>query len=313
MHETKHIPVLLQETLEALALHRGATVVDATFGGGGHAQRMLQAVGKEGRLIGIDRDPQAIARFQEHNEMVPNLTLVEGSFSDLTVILDRLGIEKVDAVLADLGFSSDQIEDAERGMAFSQEGPLDMRFDQSVGRTARELLATTSQEELQQILVEYGEEQDAKRITRGLVERRVEQPFETTSDLAEFLRTLLPRRTGKNIHPATKTFQALRIAVNQEKEHLLRFLESAVDALRPGGRLAVITFHSGEDRLVKRFFKERATACVCPREFPVCQCGHTPTLRNITSKPITPRADEVENNPRARSAKLRVAEKVSSS
>lgn len=312
MKETSHKPVLLEETLAGVKLTSGNVAVDATFGGGGHTLAMLEAVGESGLVIGIDRDQQALDRFQEHQGERANLRLVQGNYSELGSILARLHVERVDAIIADLGFSSDQIEDPARGLAFSKEGPLDMRFDQSSGVTAKEVLATATEAELRQMLSEYGEEPDAKKISHAIVLRRAEKAFETTGELAEFLKALLPRRARSDIHPATKTFQALRIAVNQEKEHLLRFLESTVDALKPGGRLAVITFHSGEDRVVKHFFKEASRDCICPKEFPICRCDHRATLALITGKPIVPSMSERETNPRARSAKLRIAEKVGS-
>ncbi len=336
MSKTKHIPVLLKETVEGLHLAKGMTVVDATLGGGGHTLAMLERVrparndsqakrcdsGRpEGRLIAFDTDQEAIDRFQDRLADVPyareafkegTLLMLRSNFADLEERLTAIGVSSVDAILADLGFSSDQIESDARGLSFQKDGPLDMRLDRSETLTADEIVNTYAPEELEKIFHDYGEEPESRRITKAIVAARTEKPIATTRALADLIESAYPkrRRFRMSIHPATKTFQALRIAVNREEERLERFLPAAMRMLRSGGRLAVITFHSGEDRAVKRFFQEEARGCVCPPEFPVCRCGQSPRLKIITKRPIIPTKKEIEDNPRARSAKLRVAEKI---
>lgn len=310
MNNTRHIPVLLQETLNGLQVQPGSVVIDATFGGGGHSQALLEVVGPSGKVIGIDRDPSALDRYQQTFKTPGNLQLVHANYSDLKQVVTDLGIEKVDAILADLGFSSDQIESPERGLSFLHEGPLDMRLDQSQGETAADMVNTMDVSNLARIFRMYGDEAQALKIAKAIVRTRTEKPMVTTKDLAELVAGIAPRGKHQNApHPATKVFQALRIAVNQEHEHLVRFLESAVDTLTTGGRLAVISFHSGEDRIVKRFFSEAEKDCICPREFPVCRCEKEATLQVVSKKGIRPSDQEVAENPRARSAVLRVVEK----
>jgi 16S rRNA (cytosine1402-N4)-methyltransferase len=311
MNNTRHIPVLLQETLSGLQVQPGDTVVDATFGGGGHSQALLETVGPSGRVIGIDRDQSALDRYQETVKIPGNLQLVHANYSDLQKVVRDLGGEKVDAILADLGFSSDQIETPERGLSFMHEGPLDMRLDQSQGVTAAHLVNTLDVSALARIFRTYGDETQALKIAKALDKARTEKPLVTTKELAELVANILPRGKRKNApHPATKVFQALRIAVNQEHEHMIRFLESAVNTLATGGRLAVISFHSGEDRIVKHFFSEAEKECICPREFPVCRCEKEATVKVVSKKGIRPSDQEIAENPRARSAVLRVVEKM---
>ncbi len=318
---TKHIPVLFEEVREQLHLQKGMVVVDATFGGGSHASMMLEAVLPNGRVIALDADKQALSRFEEKfqsDRMLEQaskegrLVLVHSNYGALEEVLERLGVSKVNGILADLGFSSDQIEEASRGFSFQKDGPLDMRLNQEGGLTARDIVNTFSEKELGQILRVYGDEPEWKLLTRTLIAHRQEKPITTTKELASVIEAAYPkrRRATMNIHPATKTFQALRIAVNDEFAHLESFLRQAVNCLEIGSRLAVITFHSGEDRRVKEFFKKQATGCICPPDFPVCRCGQVPTIKLITKKPIVPEEKEVARNPRARSAKLRVIEKV---
>lgn len=321
MTETKHISVLLEETVGGVHLEKGMVVVDATFGGGGHARAMLEQVSPSGRVIAIDADMQALERFRKSagndaflTEAIRDgrLVLWHGNYSDLGGALEGARVSRVDAIIADLGFSSDQIESSERGFSFRKDGPLDMRLDQEGDLTAEMIVNAYQSPELERIFREYGEESEAHRIALAIIEERKKQPIRTTGELADIIERAYParkRRTSK-IHPATKAFQALRIAVNREFEHLEKFLREAVERLNLGGRLAVITFHSGEDRIVKQFFREQSRGCVCPAGFPVCRCGHTAALSVVTKRPIVPGEEEVSGNPRARSAKLRIAERV---
>lgn len=312
MKNTRHIPVLLHEVVNGLQITSGDTVVDATFGGGGHSQALLEAVGETGKVIALDRDQSAIARFQKENVVPENLFLVHANYSALRSVLDAQGIQQVDAILADLGFSSDQIEDDARGMSFLSEGPLDMRMDQTEEETAERILNQTGVSDLARIFRTHGDEPAALKIAKAIARARTEKPISTTGELVAIIEKISPiREQGKKgSHPATKIFQALRIAVNQEREHLARFLESTVDTLKPEGRLAVISFHSGEDRAVKQFLAESAKDCVCPRVFPVCRCDKKATFKKLTQKGVRASEDEVAKNPRARSAVLRLAEKI---
>jgi 16S rRNA (cytosine1402-N4)-methyltransferase len=310
MKSTRHIPVLLQEAVSYLELKVGDIVVDATFGGGGHTEEILKLIGETGTVIAFDRDQSAIERYKAEHVVPENLILVHANYSELSSVLQKLGKEKVDAILADLGFSSDQIESPERGLSFLHAGPLDMRLDQSQGQTAADLVNTLSVSDLARIFRTYGDEEDALKIAKAIVKEREEKPFLTTEALATLVRNMVSKRRAEGAqHPATKVFQALRIAVNQESEHLVRFLESTVDTLRRGGRLAVISFHSGEDRIVKQFLVEAAKDCVCPPEFPVCRCDKKAEFQIISKKGIRPAEAEISENLRSRSAVLRVAEK----
>lgn len=321
MKETKHIPVLLVETIEGLYLEKGDIVVDATLGGGGHATAMLRAVLPTGKVIALDADREALDRFAQlvHSDTVlrqaseeERLVLIQSNYSELEAVLDRLGVGTVDAILADLGFSSDQIEEAARGFSFQEDGPLDMRLDRGTAVTARDIVNTYTEEALARLLSEYGDEGEGRCLSKAIVEKRREAPIETTHELATLIAEAYPKRKRAmmKIHPATKTFQALRIAVNQEFEHLERFLTQAVERLAPEGRLAVIAFHSGEDRRVKQFFRDQARGCVCPPNFPVCRCGRKPKVRILTGRPMIASESEAQENPRARSAKLRILEKM---
>lgn len=321
MEGTKHLSVLLQEAVEALHLSPGDTVVDATLGGGGHTVEILKRVLPGGRVISIDADMDALDRFRERAESDAmlkqaladrSLTLVHGNYSRLGGMLEDEGVGECDAILADLGFSSDQIEAGERGLSFISSGPLDMRLDRSTELTAATLTNTLPAEELSQIIRDYGDESESWRIAQAIEASRQTKPITTTDELREIIEAAYPRgkRHRMKIHPATKTFQALRIAVNREFEHLETFLAAAVERLKTGGRLAVIAFHSGEDTLVKRFFKDKARGCICPPEFPVCRCDKKSIIRILTKKPIIPSEAELKENPRARSAKLRIIEKL---
>lgn len=319
---TKHIPVLLEEVLEGLALASGKSVVDATLGGGGHTRAILAGIAPTGKLLSLDQDSEALERFQKGVEKNTDedkalssgrLILAEANFSDIKKIIDEKGFEEVDAILADLGYSSDQIEESSRGFSFLQDGPLDMRLSQKTDLTAAQFVRDASVEEMTRVFRVYGEEDRAYQYATLIVKERTKNPFETTRELALFIEKHSGgAKSQKNhrIHPATKIFQALRIHINKEYEHLENFLSASLDTLSVGGRIAIISFHSGEDRRVKEFFLEQARGCICPKEFPVCICGRVPTLRIITRKVIVPREEEQSRNPRSRSAKLRIAEKI---
>jgi 16S rRNA (cytosine1402-N4)-methyltransferase len=299
-----HVPVLLQSVLEFLHVRSGGTYIDGTVGGAGHAAAILQASAPQGRLLGLDRDPVALQTARER--LVPfgeRVTLRHGSFARLKALAS--GHTPADGVLLDLGLSSMQLADPLRGFSFAKDGPLDMRFDPSVnGPTAADLVNDLSVKELSDILYRYGEEKQARRIAGAIVANR---PLHTTNRLAEVVAGATGGRQ-KRIHPATRTFQALRIAVNNELAVLEKVLPQALDLLAVGGRLVVISFHSLEDRIVKRYIRHESRDCVCPPEVPTCMCGHRARLRPLTSKPVRPNADEVEANPRSRSARLRAAE-----
>jgi 16S rRNA (cytosine1402-N4)-methyltransferase len=302
-----HVPVLLEEVVNGLKVEPGGRYIDGTVGGGGHAYAILAASSPDGVLLGVDRDPAALevasARLADYGR---RFELVHGSFARLAEIAAAHGFAPVDGILLDLGLSSLQLADAGRGFSFLVDGPLDMRFDTtSGGRTAADLVNHLSSEELADVLYEYGEERRSRRIARAIVEAR---PLHTTRELAD----VIERATGgrrKRLHPATVTFQALRIAVNRELTALERALPQAVDLLVPGGRMGVIAFHSLEDRIVKRFIRHESSECICPAELPVCACDHRATLDVVTRRPIRPTDGEVRTNPRSRSARLRVAER----
>lgn len=306
-----HQTVLLHEAVEALQIKEDGIYVDGTLGGGGHSEAILSRL-KNGLLIGIDQDDRAIAAAGERLHPGKNrLFLVRDNFVHIDEILKEQGIEKVDGFLFDLGVSSPQLDEEERGFRYQEEAPLDMRMDRRQSLTAYEVVNEWPEEELTRIIREYGEERFARSIARRIGERRKTAPIATTRELVEVIKEAIPapaRRTGP--HPAKRTFQAIRIAVNRELEVLGRVLHLAVGRLKPGGRIAVISFHSLEDRIVKETFQEYAQGCTCPPDFPVCVCGKTPLLKIITKKPIIPTAEEIERNPRSRSAKLRVAEKI---
>ena len=306
-----HKPVLLRECLEALAIRPEGVYVDGTLGRAGHAREVLARL-TTGRLVGIDRDAAAIAAARERlADFGDRAVLVHGNFSGLGEILRDLGIDGADGMLFDLGVSSPQLDEPSRGFSYMRDAPLDMRMDTSAPLDAREIVNTWSFEELRRILYAYGEERFAPQIARAIVRSREEGPIETTGELVEIIRSAMPAQAlREKQHPAKRSFQAIRIAVNGELEALPPMLEAAVQGLRPGGRLAVITFHSLEDRLVKQTLRTLAAGCTCPPEFPVCVCGKKPKLRLVTRKPITAGPAELEDNPRARSAKLRVAERT---
>jgi len=310
--EFAHETVLLEEAVEALRPQPGGVYVDATLGGGGHTARLLERSAPDGAVIAFDQDETAIAHAEPLKRQYPGrLTLVKANFAEMEERLRALGVTAVDGVLFDLGVSSPQFDLPERGFSYWHEGPLDMRMDRHQPLTAREIVNEWDERELARIIREYGEERFAASIARAIARARSKKPIETTTELAEIVKSAIPaaaRRSGP--HPARRTFQAIRIAVNDELGALERGVEAAFRALKPGGRLSVITFHSLEDRAVKRLFQTWAQGCICPPEFPVCQCGRKPWGRMVSRKPVTPSSEELERNPRARSAKLRAFEKL---
>lgn len=306
--EFSHIPVLLQETIESLEIQPGGTYVDATAGGAGHSREILKHLGPEGQLICMDQDPDAVRIVTERIGADPRVTVVHDNFSNIKTALQSLGIESVDGILADLGVSSHQLDTPERGFSFHHDAPLDMRMDQD-GPTAADLVNNLPEEELKKILYTYGEEKFAPRIARAIVEEREKVPIKTTLQLSELVKTAYPAKARRAKHPARKTFQALRIAVNGEMDALDAALGEMFDALAPGGILSIITFHSLEDRMVKQRFAAFCKGCICPPEFPVCVCGRTPA-GELPFKFKEASEEEQNANPRSRSAKLRSIRKI---
>ncbi|HTS17131.1 MAG TPA: 16S rRNA (cytosine(1402)-N(4))-methyltransferase RsmH [Verrucomicrobiae bacterium] len=307
---TYHKPVLLQEVVHQLQPRHGGLYVDCTVGGGGHAREILRACGPDGKLVGLDWDEEAVAASREElGEFGARVELVRANYVELERVLMSVRVTVVDGVLFDLGVSSRQFDEPTRGFSILREGPLDMRMSRQLGATARDILRTASLEELARIFYVYGEEKRSRAIARNIVAERENAPLETTRELARLVERVLGPKRGA-IHPATRVFQALRIAVNNELDNLRQGLEIGTRFLRSGARIAVISFHSLEDRIVKQFFVEKSTGCICPPDLPVCRCGRKETLRIVTKKPIRAAEGEVGSNPRARSAKLRVAEKI---
>ena len=303
----EHIPVLYQEVLEYLRPESGRLYIDGTVGAGGHSAGLLAASAPNGRLLAFDRDPAAIAfskgQLGQFNDRV---VFVQASYAEMAALAPKNGFETVDGILLDIGLSSRQLEDAERGFSFSHDGPLDMRFDQTIGRSAADLVNSLSELALADIFRKYGEVKANRKYARAIAHQR---PIETTGQLADLILEETGGRRGR-IHPATQVFQALRIAVNDELGMLERGLKAAVRLLKPGGRLAVISFHSLEDRLVKNFIRDQSRDCICPPHQPVCTCDTQPTLKAVTRKIVRPTEEEIAVNPRSRSAKMRVAERV---
>ncbi len=311
--ELGHLPVMPDEVLGTLAPAPGSLQIDATVGGGGHTERILEAAKPDGRVLGLDADQAAIDRVARRLAGYGDrLVLRQANFRELASVAPAAGFEAVDGALFDLGLSSFQLADRERGFGFRTGGPLDMRFDTTRGVPASELLATLDADQLAALFRRYGEEPSAWKIAKAIVAARETAPIETAEDLAQLVETVAPGnpRQRRRIHPATRVFQALRIAVNEELDALPEGLASAVDLLRPGGRLVVLSYHSLEDRIVKRFFAAERRGCTCPPEVPVCICGHAPRLRLVTRPSMTPTQAEVDANPRARSARLRAAERL---
>ncbi len=306
-----HYSVMLEECLQGLNINPVGTYIDGTLGMGGHSEAILQRL-TTGHLFSIDRDQRAIARAGARlAPYVDKFTLIHGNFRDLGDILDQRGLHQVDGMLFDLGVSSPQLDEIERGFSYMADAPLDMRMDESEGLTAADVVNEWSEDRLRRILYDFGEERYAPRIAAAIVRSREKAPIRTTLELVDIIRGAMPAAAlREKQHPAKRSFQAIRIAVNDELEAISQMLDAAVNHLRPGGRLAVISFHSLEDRLVKNAIQSRVKGCTCPREAPVCTCGFVQTLRPISRKPILPSEKELEENPRSRSAKLRVAERI---
>ena len=311
MTEAHHISVLLDECIENLNIKPQGIYVDGTLGLGGHSLEIAKRL-DGGKLICIDRDESAIERASKRlSEVQDRVSFVHGNFSDTATILESLGIESVDGLLYDLGVSSPQLDESERGFSYQHDAPLDMRMDANAALTAYTVVNEWDENRLNRILWDYGEERYARRITAAILARRAQKPIETTLELVELIRGAMPAAAlREKQHPAKRSFQAIRIAVNDELGEIKRMMDSAPDKLRPGGRLCVISFQSLEDRIVKTGSARRENGCTCPREAPVCTCGFVRTLRSVTRKPIQPGEDELLRNPRSRSAKLRVAERV---
>ena len=311
MTEAKHFSVLLNECIENLNIKPGGVYLDGTLGLGGHSYQIASRL-TTGRLICIDRDETAIERAGKR--LAPfgdKVTLVHGNFSDAAQIIDSLGIPGVDGMLFDLGVSSPQLDEIQRGFSYMGDAPLDMRMDAGDSLTAYEVVNTWPEERLNRILWDYGEERYARRISRAILEHRAQKPIATTLELVDIIKGAMPAAAlREKQHPAKRSFQAIRIAVNDELGAISQMMETAPDKLNKGGRLCVISFHSLEDRIVKSGIAARENGCTCPREAPICTCGFVQTLKSVSRKPILPSAEELEQNPRSRSAKLRVAERV---
>ena len=306
--EFSHIPVLLDQTIEALNIKEDGIYVDGTAGGGGHSQEIAKRL-KSGRLISIDRDPDALAAASKRLEPYPQAKVVEGNFSDMREILDNEGIGRVDGILLDIGVSSFQLDAPQRGFSFHNDAPLDMRMSKS-GATAADLVNSLTAQQISKILFEYGEERFSRSIASAIISEREKSPIETTGRLAEIISSAVPAKSKRNGHPARQSFQALRIAVNGELDNLSKGLDEASESLNIGGILAVITFHSLEDRMVKQRFASLCKGCTCPPDFPVCVCGKVPFGELLFRSPKTASEDELKENPRSRSAKLRAIRRI---
>ena len=309
--EFSHRSVLLDECLEGLNIRADGIYVDGTAGGAGHSSEIAKRL-ESGRLIAIDQDETAVAVASERlGALGKNTTVVRSNFCELAKVCRELGIESIDGVLLDLGVSSYQLDTAERGFSYSADAPLDMRMDNRCSLSAYEVVNTYSEQELKRILFDYGEERFAPAIASAIVKRREKKPIETTAELSDIIKYAMPpaAREGGH-HPAKRSFQAIRIEVNRELDVIEPAIKGAVEMLGSGGRIAIITFHSLEDRIVKQAFASLASGCTCPKDFPVCVCGNKPKIRLVNRKPIVPTKQELEENPRSRSAKLRVAEKI---
>ncbi len=310
--EFKHIPVLFHEIMNIMAPQPGEVFVDCTLGGGGHSRGFLERISPDGKLIGIDQDTNALAAAQQNlGEFGDRVTYVHSNYSNLDEILNNYAPDGVDGILFDIGVSSHQLDEKDRGFSYMQDAPLDMRMDQSRSMTARDVVNTYSEEELHRILKEYGEERWAKRIAKFIVEFRSQKPIETTGELVDIIKRAIPKGAREEgSHPAKRTFQAIRIEVNDELGVLERTIETAVKHLKTGGRVGIISFHSLEDRIVKEKFRYLASDCICPPELPFCQCDKVSEVKILTRKPVTASPEELEINSRSKSAKFRAAEKI---
>lgn len=307
--EFSHIPVLFEETMEGLSVKPDGIYVDGTAGGGGHSSGILQRLSEKGRLYCIDQDPSAVAAVTKKFENNKNVIVIQGNFGDMEMFLKERNVEGADGILLDIGVSSHQLDTPERGFSFHEDAPLDMRMSMK-GATAADLVNNLPVNEIAKILSRYGEEKYAVSIAKGIERARNVCPIETTLQLAEIIKNSVPQKVRREGHPARKSFQALRIAVNGELDRLEQGLQGAFNMLKSGGRLAVITFHSLEDRIVKQTFAGWAQGCTCPKDFPVCVCHNKPKVRLVNKKPIEASKEELEVNQRSRSAKLRICEKI---
>lgn len=310
--EFAHVSVLLKETIEQLNIRPDGIYVDGTLGGGGHAFEVCKRLSDKGRFIGIDQDADAILAAGERlKEFGDRVTIVRSNYCNMRMELQKLGIDRVDGILLDLGVSSYQLDTAERGFTYREDAPLDMRMDQRQNKTARDIVNGYSEAELYRVIRDYGEDKFAKNIAKHIVSAREKKPIETTGELSEIIKGAIPAKVRMNGgHPAKKTFQAIRIELNGELEVLKNSLDDMIDLLNPGGRICVITFHSLEDRIVKTIFKTNENPCTCPSNFPVCVCGNKPKGRLAVKKPIVPGEEELEKNKRSKSSKLRVFERI---
>ncbi len=306
-----HVPVLLTQTIDGLDIKPDGIYVDCTAGGGGHSSAIAAKLSNKGRLISLDRDPDAVKAASERLSAFGNAQVIHRNYSELDKVLDELGIDAVDGILMDLGVSSYQLDEESRGFSYHSDAPLDMRMSQT-GMSAADLVNTFDEQQLAKIIFEYGEEKFSRRIASNIVRAREKAPIETTLQLADIIRESVPQKARRDKNPCKKTFQAIRIAVNGEFDHLSEGLDKAFDALRPGGRLAVITFHSLEDRIVKQRFAGWCKGCICPPDFPQCVCGRKPQGKLVNRKPLEADEKELESNNRSRSAKLRIIERSAS-
>ena len=311
MSELIHVSVLADECIDGLNINPDGVYVDGTLGGAGHSSLICEKLSAAGRLIGIDRDKYAIGRATERLEQYKDkVTLVNSNYSNVKNVLNELGIEEIDGMLLDLGVSSFQLDDADRGFSYRFSSPLDMRMSGGEGMSAKDVVNRYSEKELARILYEYGEERYSRQIAANICKKRAEKEIETTDELVEIIRSSMPAKALRDGHPAKRSFQAIRIEVNNELGVIEQTINDAISALKPGGRLVIITFHSLEDRIVKNAYAKAAQGCTCPREFPICVCGNKPKVKILTKKPILPSDEELEVNPRSASAKLRICEKL---
>lgn len=306
----KHVPVLLNEVIESLHIKEDGIYVDCTLGGAGHSSEILKRLSSKGRLIGIDQDADALQAASQRLKNYNNVTYVHNNFYNIDDILEELNIEKVDGILMDLGVSSYQLDEADRGFSYMKDAPLDMRMNRDNSFSAYNIINEYSEDELTRIIREYGEDKFARRISKKIVASREKKEVKSTLELVDLIRSAIPLKFQRNGHPAKKTFQAIRIEVNHELQILDKAIEDSVNRLSSKGRLSIITFHSLEDRKVKVKFKQLENPCTCPKEFPICICGKKPVIKIITRKPIIPTQEEQETNSRSKSSKLRIAQKI---